>query len=69
MTFIKFLLVDKPTKSNSGIPVKRNIYSLAGSNSDSLFNEWLGRKEKNRKKRLNNLLSPKQVNWVDTNPN
>ena len=57
---IKFLLVDKPNKKILGIPVKRNIYSLAGSNSDSLFNEWLGRKE-NRKKRLNNLLSPKQV--------
>ena len=57
---IKFLLVDKPNKKILGIPVKRNIYSLASSNSDSLFNEWLGRKE-NRKKRLNNLLSPKQV--------
>ena len=57
---IKFLLVDKPNKKILGIPVKRNIYFLAGSNSDSLFNEWLGRKE-NRKKRLNNLLSPKQV--------
>ena len=57
---IKFLLVDKPNKKILGIPVKRNIYSLAGSNSDSLFNEWLGRKE-NRKKRLNNWLSPKQV--------
>ena len=57
---IKFLLVDKPNKKILGIPVKRNIYSLAGSNSDSLFNDWLGRKE-NRKKRLNNWLSPKQV--------
>ena len=56
---IKFLLVDKPNKKILGIPVKRNIYySLAGSNSDSLFNEWLGRKEK-EKKRLNNWLSPK----------
>ena len=53
-------MVDKPNKKILGIPVKRNIYSLAGSNSDSLFNEWLGRKE-NRKKRLNNWLSPKQV--------
>ena len=57
---IKFLLVDKPNKKILGIPIKRNIYSLAGSNSDSLFNEWLGRKE-NRKKRLNSWLSPKQV--------
>ena len=44
---IKFLLVDKPNKKILGIPVKE-IYTLAGSNSDSLFNEWLGRKE-NRK--------------------
>ena len=57
---IKFLLVDKPNKKILGIPIKRNIHSLAGSNSDSLFNEWLGRKE-NRKKLLNNWLSSKQV--------
>ena len=57
---IKFLLVDKPNKKILGIPIKRYIHSLAGSNADSLFNEWLGRKE-NRKKRLNNWLSPKQV--------
>jgi len=35
---IKFLLVDKPNKKILGIPVKRNIYSLASSNSDSLSN-------------------------------
>ena len=57
---IKFLLVDKPNKKIMGIPIKRNIHSLASSNPDSIFNEWLGRRE-NRKKRLNNLLSPKQV--------
>ena len=57
---IKLLLVDKPNKKILGIPIKRNIYSLAVSNSDSLFNEWLSRKE-NRKKRLNYWLSHKQV--------
>ncbi len=57
---IKFLLVDQPNKKLLGIPFKRNIYSLAGSNPDSVFNDWLSRKEK-RKKLLYNWLSPKQV--------
>ena len=57
---IKFLLMDQPNKKLLGIPFKRNIYSLAGSNPDSVFNDWLYRKEK-RKKRLDNWLSPKQV--------
>ena len=57
---INFLLVDQPNKKLLGIPFKRNIYTLAGSNPDSVFNDWLSRKEK-RKKRLDNWLSPKQV--------
>ncbi len=57
---IKFLLTDQPNKKLLGIPYKMNIYSLAGSNPDSVFNDWLNRKKK-RKKRLNSLLSPKQV--------
>ncbi|MGB2435849.1 MAG: POTRA domain-containing protein, partial [Flavobacteriaceae bacterium] len=57
---IKFLLVDQPNKKILGIPLKRNLYSLAGSNPDSVFNEWLYKKE-NRKKRLDNWFSPKQV--------
>ena len=57
---IKLLLVDQPNKKLFGIPFKRNIYSLSGSNPDSVFNYWLYRKEK-RKKRLDNWLSPKQV--------
>ena len=57
---IKFLLVDQPNKKVFGIPFKRNLYNLSVSNSDSVFNDWLNRKE-NRKKRLDNWLSPKQV--------
>ncbi len=57
---IKFLLVDQPNKKLLGIPFKRNIYSLAESNPDSVFSDWLYRKEK-RKKRLDNWLSPKQI--------
>lgn len=57
---IKFLLVDQPNKKIFGIPFKRNLYNMAGSNSDSVFNDWLYRKEK-RKKRLDNWFSAKQV--------
>ena len=57
---IKFLLVDQPNKKILGIPFKRNLYNMAGSNSDSVFNDWLYRKEK-RKKRLDNWFSAKQV--------
>ena len=57
---IKFLLVDQPNRKVLGIPLKRNLYTLAGSNPDSVFNKWLYQKPK-RKKRLDNWLSPKQV--------
>ena len=57
---IKFLLVVQPNKKVFGIPFKRNLYNMAGSNPDSVFNDWLYRKEK-RKKRLDKWLSPKQV--------
>ena len=46
---IKFLLVDHPNKKILGIPLKRNLYSLAGSNPDSVFNKWLYKKEKQKK--------------------
>jgi outer membrane protein assembly factor BamA len=57
---IKFLLVDQPNKKVLGIPIKRNLYTLAESNPDSVFNQWLYKKPK-RKKRLDQLLSSKQV--------
>jgi len=50
-------------KSNStvlGYPLRLNLYNLAKENPDSSFNQWLYRKE-NRKKRLDKLLSEKQV--------
>ena len=56
----RFLLVDQPNRKILGIPFKRNLYSMAGSNPDSVFNDWLYKKKK-RKKRLDNWLSPKQV--------
>ncbi len=57
---IRFLIVDQPNKKLLGIPLKRNLYVLAGSNPDSVFNHWLYRKKK-RKERLDKWLSPKQV--------
>ncbi|MBR9854674.1 MAG: BamA/TamA family outer membrane protein [Algicola sp.] len=58
---IKGLISQKPNSSLLGYPLKLNLYNLAKENPDSLFQDWLYRKEK-REKRLNNLLSKKQVN-------
>jgi len=57
---IKGLITQKPNSSVLGYPLKLNLYNLAKENPDSSFQDWLNRKEK-RKKRLNNLLSEKQV--------
>ena len=57
---IKYLLVNQPNKKILGIPLKRNIYSLAETKPDSVFKHWLYKKTK-RKKRLDKWLSPKQV--------
>lgn len=58
---IKGLISQKPNSSVLGYPLKLNLYNLAKENPDSSFQDWLHRKEK-REKRLNNLLSEKQVN-------
>lgn len=58
---IKGLITQKPNSSVLGYPLKLNLYNLAKENPDSSFEDWLNRKEK-REKRLNNLLSEKQVN-------
>ncbi|MBW8244964.1 outer membrane protein assembly factor [Muricauda oceani] len=58
---IKGLISQKPNSSVLGYPLKLNLYNLAKENPDSSFQDWLNRKEK-REKRLNNLLSEKQVN-------
>lgn len=57
---IKGLITQKPNSSVLGYPLKLNLYNLAKENPDSSFQDWLNRKEK-REKRLNNLLSEKQV--------
>lgn len=58
---IKGLISQKPNSSVLGYPLRLNLYNLAKENPDSSFQDWLHRKEK-REKRLNNLLSKKQVN-------
>ncbi len=58
---IKGLIAQKPNSNVLGYPLKLNLYNLAKENPDSLFQDWLHRKGK-REKRLNNLLSQKQVN-------
>jgi len=58
---IKGLIRQKPNSSVLGFPLKLNLYNLAKENPDSSYQDWLHRKEK-REKRLNNLLSEKQVN-------
>ena len=57
---IRSLIAQKPNSTVLGYPLRLNLYNLAKDNPDSLFNDWLHRKEK-REKRLNNLLSKKQV--------
>lgn len=58
---IKNLIVQKPNTNLLGYPLRLNLYNLAKDDPDSLYNDWLQRKEK-REKRLNGLLSKKQVN-------
>ncbi len=58
---VKGLISQKPNSSVLGYPLRLNLYNLAKENPDSSFQNWLHRKEK-RQKRLNNLLSQKQVN-------
>jgi len=58
---INGLISQKPNSNVLGYPLKLNLYNLAKENPDSSFQDWLHRKEK-REKRLNNLLSQKQVN-------
>jgi len=58
---IKGLISQKPNSNVLGYPLRLNLYNLAKENPDSSFQDWLHRKEK-REKRLNNLLSQKQVN-------
>lgn len=62
---INNLIVQKPNSNLLGYPLRLNLYNLAKEDPDSLFRDWLYKKEK-REKRLVNLLSKKQVNALST---
>ncbi|WP_035093343.1 translocation and assembly module lipoprotein TamL [Aquimarina macrocephali] len=53
-------LYQKPNTKLLGIPIRLHIYNLARINQDSLYQDWLTRKPK-RKKRIIKFLSKKQV--------
>lgn len=57
---IHSLIVQRPNSSLLGYPLRLNLYNLAKTDPDASYQDWLYRKE-NRKKRLTNLLSEKQV--------
>lgn len=61
------LLSQRPNPSIPifGIPLGLHIYNIAEEKPDSTFKAWLKRKP-NREKRLNNWLSKKQVNGLNT---
>lgn len=54
------IITTKPNKKFLGIPFGMYLYKTAKTKPDSVFGQWMKRK-KNRAKRLNGLLSPKQV--------
>jgi len=57
---VESLIYQKPNAALLGYPLRLNLYNLAKENPDSLYQDWLHRKP-NRKQRLTNLLSTKQV--------
>ena len=57
---VESLIYQNPNTAILGYPLRLNLYNLAKENPDSLYQDWLHRKE-NRKKRLDKFLSPKQV--------
>tara|TARA_R110002050_G_scaffold95672_2_gene199244 strand:+ start:1343 stop:3922 length:2580 start_codon:yes stop_codon:yes gene_type:complete len=61
---LQSLIYQKPNSTVLGYPLRLNLYNLAKEKPDSLFNAWLYNKE-NRKKRLTNLLSDKQVKRLE----
>ena len=57
---VRNLLAQKPNSTILGYPFRLNLYNQAKENPDSLYQDWLTRKPK-RERRLNALLSQKQV--------
>jgi outer membrane protein assembly factor BamA len=57
---IKNLIVQRPNSNVLGYPLRLNLYNLAKKDADSMYRDWLYKKDK-REKRLTKLLSKKQV--------
>jgi outer membrane protein assembly factor BamA len=57
---LKPLLVQNQNNYFLGFPLSASLYESSKKNSDSIFNSWINKKSK-RKKRLNKVLSKKQV--------
>ncbi|MBQ0736422.1 BamA/TamA family outer membrane protein [Aquimarina celericrescens] len=58
-------LYQEPNTKIAGIPLRLHIYNLASVNRDSLYRDWLNRKP-NRKKRMVNFFSRKQIDRLGT---
>ncbi len=58
-------LYQDPNTKIAGIPLRLHIYNLASVNRDSLYRDWLNRKP-NRKKRMVNFFSRKQIDRLGT---
>ena len=74
---VMLLSVTRPNSKLLGFPLKLQLNNLVTKNPDSSFNSWLNSKQK-RRKRMNSLISPKQVeqlkkykinlnNWIKKN--
>ena len=59
----RFLVDPKPNNKIFGIPVGLYIYNLSSDNPNEKFNKWLNKKE-SRYRRLDNLISDKQINQL-----
>ncbi|WP_289041690.1 BamA/TamA family outer membrane protein [uncultured Zobellia sp.] len=57
---IESLIIQEPNTTLLGYPLRLNLYNLAKKNPDSSYQAWLDKNEK-RERRLNNILSKKQV--------
>ncbi|MEM8927530.1 MAG: BamA/TamA family outer membrane protein [Bacteroidota bacterium] len=57
---VRNLLAQRPNSTILGYPFRLNLYNQAKENPDSLYQDWLQRRPK-REKRLNSILSKKQV--------
>lgn len=60
---LKNLLLQKPNKRFLGIPTRVHLYQWANEDTDSLFEAWLNKKPK-RRKRMNAWFSKKQVTAI-----